>query len=42
MAKLYFQQPLLQLSHYQKSNLICWFGAQETILIIIIVDNSDA
>jgi len=35
MAKLNLQQPLL---HF----LICWFGVQETFLIIINVENSCA
>ncbi len=39
---LIFQQPLLQSSmqHYPSEFiLICWFGAQETFIIIINVEN---
>ncbi len=45
MAKLNFQQPLRQfsMSHYSSEIiLICWFGEQETFLIIIIVEKSCA
>ncbi len=45
IEKLNFQQPLLQSSVLHNPSeiiLICWFGAQETFLSIINVENSYA
>ncbi len=43
MAKLNFQQALLPSSvSHDPSEIICWFAAQETFLIIINVENSCA
>ncbi len=44
MAKLNFQQPLLQASvSHDPSEIIltCWFDAQETFLIIMLKTNSE-
>ncbi len=40
MAKLNFQQPLLQSSVSHGSSeiiLMCWFGAQETLILINVI-----